>query len=90
MPSEPNPEPSPEAARLRTVTDDSDGWRRGGPYLSDRSSGTLREDSSADGDAWRYLPYGLSRSKACRWGEDGIAGICERVTAALPRADLLN
>ena len=69
---------NPEAERLRSVTDDSHGWRRWGPYLSDRAWGTVREDYSADGDAWRYLPYGLSRSKAYRWGEDGIAGICDR------------
>ena len=69
---------NPEADRLRVVTDDSHGWRRWGPYLSDRAWGTVREDYSADGDAWRYLPYALSRSKAYRWGEDGIAGICDR------------
>jgi hypothetical protein len=69
---------NPEADRLRAVTDDSHGWRRWGPYLSDRAWGTVREDYSADGDAWRYLPYALSRSKAYRWGEDGIAGICDR------------
>ena len=78
MPSEPNPVRNPGAGRLRTVTDDSHGWRLWGPYLSDRSWGTVREDYSADGDAWRYLPYGLSRSKAYRWGEDSIAGICDR------------
>ena len=69
---------NPEADRIRAVTDDSHGWRRWGPYLSDRAWGTVREDYSADGDAWRYFPYGLSRSKAYRWGEDGIAGICDR------------
>ena len=69
---------NPEAERLHAVTDDSHGWRRWGPYLSDRAWGTVREDYSADGDAWRYLPYALSRSKAYRWGEDGIAGICDR------------
>jgi len=69
---------NPEADRLREVTDDAHGWRRWGPYLSDRAWGTVREDYSADGDAWRYLPYELSRSKAYRWGEDGIAGLCDR------------
>jgi len=67
-----------EADRLRAVTDDTHCWRRWGPYLSDRSWGTVREDYSADGDAWRFLPYAQSRSKAYRWGEDGIAGICDR------------
>ena len=59
---------NPEADRLLTVTDDTHGWRRWGPYLSDRAWGTVREDYSADGDAWRHLPYGMSRSKAYRWG----------------------
>src|SRR5579863_6109042 len=53
-------------------------WRRWGPYVSDRSWGTVREDYSANGDAWAFLPHDLSRSKAYRWGEDGIAGICDR------------
>jgi len=69
---------NPESERLLTAIDDTHGWRRWGPYLSDRAWGTVREDYSADGDAWRYLPYALSRSKAYRWGEDGIAGICDR------------
>ena len=54
------------------------GWRRWGPYVSDRAWATVREDYSADGDAWDYLPHDLARSKAYRWGEDGIAGICDR------------
>ena len=53
-------------------------WRRWGPYVCDRSWGTVREDYSADGDAWNYLPHDMARSKAYRWGEDGIAGICDR------------
>ncbi|HTV59647.1 MAG TPA: glucosidase [Verrucomicrobiae bacterium] len=53
-------------------------WRRWGPYVSDRSWGTVREDYSPDGDAWNFLPHDLARSKAYRWGEDGIAGICDR------------
>ena len=72
------PDANPEIERLRQVTDDASGWRRWGPYLSDRSWGTVREDYSADGDAWRYLTYDHARSKAYRWGEDGIAGICDR------------
>ncbi len=69
---------SRELARLREVTDDINGWRRWGPYVSDRSWGTVREDYSAAGDAWNYLPHDLARSKAYRWGEDGIAGVCDR------------
>ena len=53
-------------------------WRNWGPYVSERSWGTVREDYSADGDAWDFLPHDLARSKAYRWGEDGIAGICDR------------
>ncbi|MBI4871205.1 MAG: glucosidase [Candidatus Riflebacteria bacterium] len=52
-------------------------WRQWGPYLSERSWGTVREDYSADGDAWAFLPHDLARSKAYRWGEDGLAGVCD-------------
>jgi hypothetical protein len=68
----------PETARIREIHDDASGWRRWGPYLSDRSWGTVREDYSPTGDAWRYLTYDQSRSKAYRWGEDGIAGLSDR------------
>lgn len=67
-----------EHERLRQIIDDAGGWRRWGPYVSDRSWATVREDYSANGDAWNYLPHDLARSKAYRWGEDGIAGICDR------------
>ena len=53
-------------------------WRKWGPYVSDRSWGTVREDYSADGNAWDFLTHDQARSKAYRWGEDGIAGICDR------------
>src|SRR5690349_4627591 len=53
-------------------------WRRWGGYVSDRSWGTVREDYSADGDAWNFLPHDMARSKAYRWGEDGIGGLCDR------------
>jgi Mannosylglycerate hydrolase MGH1-like glycoside hydrolase domain len=53
-------------------------WTKWGPYLSERAWGTVREDYSASGDAWNYLPHDLARSKAYRWGEDGIAGFCDR------------
>jgi Glycosyl hydrolase family 63 C-terminal domain len=48
-----------------------------GPYLSERQWGTVREDYSADGDAWSYFPHDHARSRAYRWGEDGLAGICD-------------
>jgi hypothetical protein len=53
-------------------------WKNWGPYLSERSWGTVREDYSTDGSAWDYFPHDHSRSKAYRWGEDGIAGISDR------------
>ena len=67
-----------EQERIDTIKDDLSPWRRWGPYLSDRSWGSVREDYSADGNAWQYLPYDKARSKAYRWGEDGIAGVCDR------------
>ena len=53
-------------------------WKNWGPYLSERSWGTVREDYSENGNAWDYLPHDHARSKAYRWGEDGIAGISDR------------
>ena len=63
-----------ERARLR---DDPAGWRRWGPYLSERAWGTVREDYSADGDAWNYVPHDHARSRAFRWSEEGLGGICD-------------
>jgi len=53
-------------------------WRRFGPYVSERAWGTVREDYSKDGDAWAHFPHEHARSKAYRWGEDGLAGISDR------------
>src|SRR5665213_252663 len=52
-------------------------WRRWGPYLSDRQWGTVREDYSDGGTAWEYFPHDHARSRAYRWGEDGILGISD-------------
>src|ERR1700752_4624711 len=52
-------------------------WKRWGPYLSERAWGTVREDYSPHGNAWEYLPHDHARSRAYRWGEDGIAGISD-------------
>ncbi|MFI5042718.1 MAG: glucosidase, partial [Acidimicrobiales bacterium] len=52
-------------------------WYWWGPYLSERQWGTVREDYSADGNAWDYLPHEAARSTAYRWGEDGLAGFCD-------------
>jgi hypothetical protein len=53
-------------------------WKRWGPYLSERSWGTVREDYSPHGNAWEYFPHDHARSRAYRWNEDGLAGICDR------------
>jgi len=69
------PKPIAERARL---AENSDGrWWRWGPYLSERQWGTVREDYSPDGDAWDYFPHDHARSRAYRWGEDGIGGISD-------------
>ena len=52
-------------------------WRKWGPYLSERQWGTVREDYSPDGSAWTYFPHDHARSRAYRWGEDGIGGVCD-------------
>jgi hypothetical protein len=52
-------------------------WYRWGPYVSERQWGTVREDYSPDGEAWTYLPHDQARSRAYRWGEDGLAGFCD-------------
>src|SRR5512133_3820710 len=53
-------------------------WRQWGPYLAERAWGTVREDYSASGDAWGYFPHDHARSRAYRWSEDGMAGLCDR------------
>ncbi len=65
---------SAEKQRLADDTAGKENWRRWGPYLSERQWGTVREDYSAWGGAWDYLPHDHARSRAYRWGEDGIAG----------------
>jgi hypothetical protein len=67
-----------ERARLGGDAHQLARWRKWGPYLAERAWGTVREDYSEDGDAWSYLPHDLARSKAYRWGEDGIAGFSDR------------
>ena len=53
-------------------------WKRWGPYLSERAWGTVREDYSPHGTAWEALPHDHAKSRAYRWNEDGLAGICDR------------
>ncbi|MFT3936073.1 MAG: glucosidase [Chitinophagaceae bacterium] len=61
-----------EQKRLQDIA-----WKKWGPYVTDRQWGTVREDYSADGSAWEYISHDMARSKAYRWGEEGIAGICD-------------
>jgi hypothetical protein len=68
---------NPEQDRLDEANARRQPWRRWGPYLSERQWGTVREDYSADGDAWSYFPHEHARSRAYRWGEDGIGGFCD-------------
>jgi hypothetical protein len=67
-----------EENRLRKSRERTVHWKRWGPYMAERAWGTVREDYSADGDAWDYFPHEHARSRAYRWNEDGIAGICDR------------
>jgi hypothetical protein len=67
-----------EEQRLQASVERSVHWKRWGAYLSERQWGTVREDYSANGDAWNYFPHDHARSRAYRWGEDGIAGISDR------------
>ena len=67
-----------ERERLRQDAAREQNWKRWGPYLSDRQWGTVREDYSADGTSWDYLPHDHARSRAYRWGEDGLLGLCDR------------
>src|SRR5438105_8272351 len=66
-----------EHRRLEQATRRSAHWRRWGPYLSERQWGTVREDYSPGGTAWEYFPHDHARSRAYRWGEDGLAGISD-------------
>ncbi len=67
-----------EHERLKQDRERSVYWKRWGPYVSERQWGTVREDYSPYGTAWDYLPHDQARSRAYRWGEDGLAGICDR------------
>ena len=66
-----------EETRLREAGKAASNWKRWGPYLSERQWGTVREDYSRDGNAWGYLTHDQARSRAYRWGEDGLAGISD-------------
>jgi hypothetical protein len=75
------PAPPPTDAESQRLAEDESrakNWKRWGPYLAERQWGTVREDYSADGDCWTYLTHDQSRSRAYRWGEDGLMGITDR------------
>ena len=69
---------NPEHDRLQASHGEEAPWRAWGPFLSDRQWGTVREDYSPDGSAWDYFPFDHARSRAYRWSEDGIGGLCDR------------
>ncbi len=69
---------SAEGLRLQEDAQRAKNWKRFGPYLAERQWGTVREDYSAQGDCWNYLPHDHARSRAYRWGEDGLLGISDR------------
>jgi hypothetical protein len=66
-----------EETRLREARNNGLSWKQWGPYLSERAWGTVREDYSREGTAWEYFPHDHARSRAYRWNEDGLAGICD-------------
>ena len=68
---------NPEQARLEAARERNEPWKRWGPYLSERQWGTVREDYSESGDAWNHFSHDDARSRAYRWGEDGLAGISD-------------
>src|SRR5271167_1535732 len=73
-----SPDPVAEWQRLREADIYGVTWRRWGPYLAERAWGTVREDYSANGDAWSYFPFEHAGSRAFRWNEDGMGGICDQ------------
>jgi hypothetical protein len=74
----PQTPPTAEHRRLAEAPADTDPWKVWGPYVSGRQWGTVREDYSADGDGWGYFPFDHAHLRAYRWGEDGLAGLCDR------------
>src|SRR5712671_1397419 len=79
-----DPSPAPvalQSSELQRLAEDArreKNWKRWGPYLSERQWATIREDYSENGDCWTYFPHDHARSRAYRWGEDGLLGICDR------------
>src|SRR6516162_404423 len=66
-----------EQRRLNDAREKDIPWKKWGPYLSERQWGTVREDYSADGNAWGYFTHEMAQARAYRWGEDGLAGVSD-------------
>ena len=78
--------PDSQPAEQRRLDEDDrrrQHWKRWGPYISERAWGTIREDYSPDGSAWEAVPHDHARSKAYRWNEDGLAGVCDRISSSV-------
>ena len=94
--SGPSGDMSVERERVTTFGKLEDGlgqasdWYLWGPYVSERQWGTVREDYSADGEAWNYFPHDHARSRAYRWGEDGLAGFLRHPPATVSRTGALE
>ena len=86
----PGREGTAESRRLADSDTGRADWHLWGPYVAERAWGTVREDYSADGDAWAYFPYDHARSRAYRWSEDGLAGALRPRAAPLLRARVLE
>ncbi len=78
LPEQPPQHRSAEHARMAESPGPDGPWRLWGPYVAGRQWGTVREDYSADGDAWSAFPFDQARSRAYRWGEDGLGAVCDR------------
>ena len=74
-----------EQTRLNDARETGVPWKKWGPYLCERQWGTVREDYSENGDAWNYFTHDHARSRAYRWGEDGLAGISMTNSASASR-----
>src|SRR6188508_3417577 len=79
-----------EQKRLNEAREAQIPWKKWGPYLSERQWGTVREDYSHDGNAWDYFTHDQARSRAYRWGEDGLGGALRRQAAAVLRAGVVE
>jgi hypothetical protein len=74
-----------EETRLQEAREGISSWKKWGPYLSERQWGTVREDYSENGDAWNFFTHDHARSRAYRWGEDGLAGISDDNSISVSR-----